>query len=259
MNFLNKVDSFLGLKLRFDWTVLVLITILSSNISTVMSSKFPNASYPHSMLIGLIFSALFLLSIIGHEMAHVTVGRRFGVQFKGITIFMLGGAANMKNYPRTAKSEFWMALAGPVFSFVVGFISVLFAALFDVFVLGNKSGETQSEFVWLIAVVGMVNIAMGVFNLLPLFPLDGGRIFRSTFWHFNRDLLKSTKIASTVGQAGGAGFIGCGLAMMLGIYIPFLGVGIGSGIWIAILGLLIIFMARQEYKVVRSGRHTQMY
>jgi len=153
---------------------------------------------------------------------------------RGITLFIFGGVAEMESEPPSAKAEFYMSFAGPATSFVLGIVSFL------VYMAGRAGG-------WPIAVQGVlgylawINVILGAFNLVPAFPLDGGRVLRSALWNWKRDLAWATRVASNIGSAFGVGMI------VLGIIYFIMGALI-AGIWWALIGLFIHNASQQSYK-----------
>ena len=133
--------------------------------------------------IGLLFSIVF------HETAHSLVARRYGIEIRGITLFVFGGVAEMPTPPRSARAEFLMALAGPVASLILAGTLFAFAAAVGLM----QAPATITE---VIRYLGQLNLMLGVFNLVPAFPLDGGRMLRATLWGWRRDVAWATRVAA---------------------------------------------------------------
>jgi Zn-dependent protease/CBS domain-containing protein len=157
---------------------------------------------------------------------------------------MFGGVSNIEREPPTAGSEFFMAVVGPIASIVLG-IGLMFAGSM-VANVGAPEVETPAELVsrmgpiaTLVMWLGPVNVIVGVFNLIPGFPLDGGRILRAILWKATGSLPKATLWSTTIGQLVGWTFIVMGVAMALGYAVPFFGRGLGGGVWIALIGLFL--------------------
>lgn len=230
-----RLGRFFGLEVKLDWTLLILVALLAVSFS---------ASVPGiaGILAGVFFAVLLVVSVFAHEMGHVTVGRKFGVDFHSIILFIFGGAAMMTDRPRTAKGEFWMALAGPAVSFFMALL-FLIAGGASVLYLGKSSLVTM-----VLGRAMTINLVLGVFNLLPGFPMDGGRVLRASIWHFTKDFYYATKTAGTGGVGVGYTMIGCGVLMAVGISVPFFSIGFGNGLWIGFLGWMISNMAKQEMR-----------
>ncbi len=185
---------------------------------------------------GLITSVLFFGSVLVHELMHSRVALSQGMEVKSIVLFALGGVSQIGSEPRTAGDEFRMAFAGPATSLVLGGVFMgIWYLLVDIPGFGYQFAA--AIIFWL----GVINLILGVFNLIPGFPLDGGRVLRSIIWQINKDIRKSTRIASNVGRAIGFLFIAGG------IWLIFTG-NFFNGIWIAIIGWFIQSAASSSYQ-----------
>ncbi len=177
-------------------------------------------------LLGVVGALGLFMSLLIHELSHSLIARNTGMPVRGITLFIFGGVSEMEDEPPTAGSEFFMAVVGPLSSLA---LSGFFIALWALF---NFALETTPVWTSLALYLSIINFALAAFNSLPAFPLDGGRILRSFMWGLTDNLVKATRVASTVG----AGF---GLFMILGgIFSFFYGGGI-SGIWLVFLGFFL--------------------
>jgi len=169
---------------------------------------------------------LFFASILAHELSHAAIGKARGIEVKSITLFALGGVANMEREPSDAASEFWMAIAGPSTSVVIG---LLFLGIARVAGWQPQSGTPpaplEAGLVWL----GYINVALAIFNMIPGYPLDGGRVLRAIVWRINRDPARATKIAARVGQFVAMAFIVFG-------FFRFFYTGAFGGLWLAFIG-----------------------
>jgi Zn-dependent protease/CBS domain-containing protein len=180
--------------------------------------------------LGLLSALLLFASILLHELGHAVVARRHGVEIEEIDLWLLGGVARMKGYPRAAGDELRFALAGPA-------VTLAIAAVFALAAVALRSSGLPAlravvEYQWLI------NTAILVFNLLPAFPLDGGRVARALIWGRIDDLNRATEIAASIGRGFGFAMIGLGLlAAVAG--------GVG-GLWLALIGFFVIVAAKAE-------------
>ena len=181
----------------------------------------------------IVATLLLFASVLAHEFGHSLVARSQGIPVRGITLFLLGGVAQLEREPDSPGREAWMAIAGPLVSVAIAIGSLALA-----FVL---PGPEQA--VAVLAYLGVTNIALVVFNLLPGFPLDGGRVLRAFLWWRSRDLVRATRRAAVVGQVFAWGFIALGAAQLV------LGGGLG-GIWLALVGWLMIQAARTAARQV---------
>jgi Zn-dependent protease len=193
--------------------------------------------------LGLLSALLLFASILLHELGHAVVARRHGVEIEEIDLWLLGGVARMKGYPKAASDELRFALAGPAVTLA---IAVGFGALAAV-LPASAPGALRA----LVAYQVYVNAAILVFNLLPAFPLDGGRVARALIWGRSGDLDRSTAIAARIGRGFGYGMIG------VGIFATF--AGAVGGLWLALVGLFVIAAAKAEEAGLRvrtafSGR-----
>src|SRR5579883_3057553 len=151
---------------------------------------------------GFIASLLLFLSVLLHELAHSLVARSRGLPVKSITLFIFGGVSNIEREPQSPGVEFWMAIVGPITSIVIGIIA---------FLLYLPIARTNSPLAAILDYLGITNILLGIFNLIPGFPLDGGRVLRSIIWKINGNLRTATRAASLVGEVVAVLFIVIGV------------------------------------------------
>ncbi len=181
--------------------------------------EYPSLTTSTYWVLGAITSILFFGSVLVHELAHAFVALRHKVPVRSISLFIFGGVAELTQEPRNARSEFWIAIAGPL-------ASLGLAALFGgLYLLDQHIPMLAAPSIWL----ARINLALVVFNLIPGFPLDGGRILRAMVWWRTKDLNKATRIASFSGQLIAYGFI------IIGIIVG-LGVSFFDGIWLVLIG-----------------------
>ncbi len=175
-----------------------------------------------------------LISIVFHELWHSLIARRFGLPMKGITLFIFGGVAEMEDEPPSPRAEFFMAIAGPLSSIFLG------AMLFAFSLIGDKSGwpaAVNAVFNYL----GLLNFILAGFNLLPAFPLDGGRVLRSILWGWKDNLRWATKISSQIGS-------GFGVALIVVGAIEFLFGNFIGGVWMFLIGLFLRGASQGSYQ-----------
>jgi Zn-dependent protease len=189
----------------------------------------------------LITALLFFISLLLHELAHSLVAKARGMKVKAITLFALGGVSQIEGDATDAKTEFWVAIAGPITSFAIGFICLLIAPRLGWQHSGGPHTAVSGVLFWL----GYINIALGAFNMIPGFPLDGGRVFRSIVWAITKNADRATRIAARVGQLVAFLFI------LDGIWKFFSGAGIG-GLWIAFIGWFLMDAAKASYAEVEN-------
>jgi len=181
-----------------------------------------------------------VFSLIFHELSHSLVARRFGLPIRGITLFIFGGVAEMEEEPASAKVEFLMAIAGPIAS------GVLAVGFYGLAIAGMAPGLPASV-LGILDYLALVNGLLAAFNLLPAFPLDGGRMLRAALWHFKGDLREATRIASRSGEIFGM------ILMALGAINVVTGNFVG-GMWWFLIGLFLHGAARASYMQLLNRR-----
>jgi Zn-dependent protease/CBS domain-containing protein len=188
-----------------------------------------------------------------HELSHALVGRTQGIGVRTITLFVFGGIAQLEHEPRHWRGELLMALAGPVASLAIGLAMLLAAsALAGPIDIDPASPETvfaslgvgATLLLWL----GQVNLLLAAFNLVPGFPLDGGRVLRAILWGVTGDLLRATRWATDAGRGFAWMLMGSGVAMALGIRVPLLGMGPVNGLWVMLIGWFLNNAALASYR-----------
>jgi Zn-dependent protease/CBS domain-containing protein len=186
-----------------------------------------------SIILGIITSLLFFGSVLAHELMHSIVAIKEGIPVQSITLFVLGGVSQITEEPKRPADEFRMAFAGPLTSIVLGLV------FWGISLIQGAPDYLRAPAFYL----GYINVLLGVFNLIPGFPLDGGRVLRSLIWWKDHDLKKATKAASRVGQAIGYLFIFGGI-----YFIFFVSNGLLNGLWIIFIGWFIISGASSSYQ-----------
>jgi Zn-dependent protease/CBS domain-containing protein len=218
-----ELFSILGFRVSLDLSWIILALLITWSLAT---GYFPQAveglSPTAAWWLGGAGALGLFVSIILHEFAHAFVARQFNIPIRGITLFIFGGVAEMEEEPPSARSEFYMAIAGPAMSYVL-------AALFYV-LAGFAPGHMGTA---LFGYLAFINTVLATFNLIPAFPLDGGRVFRSLFWGWTNDYARATRVSATLGRAFGITLI------LLGLLNLTMGHSI-SGIWQALIGFFII-------------------
>jgi len=217
--------------LHYSWIIIALLVTLS--LRSQFAIDHPNWGASTTWSIAIITGLLFFVSILLHELSHAAVAKMRGIPVRAITLFALGGVAQIEKDAADAKSEFWMGIIGPIASVVIGVVCLLLASLLGWNFATAPDSPPAAMFMWL----GFINIALAVFNMIPGFPLDGGRVLRAVVWWVTGDANRSTRIASRVGQLVAFGFI------ILGIWRFFSGAGFG-GLWIAFIGWFLLDAAR---------------
>ncbi len=217
--------SLLGFRIGLDasWFILAFLIVWSLSTGYFPTVR-PGLEPGEYLWMGVLGALGLFASLIFHELAHAVVARQNNLRISGITLFVFGGVAQLEEEPRTARAEFLVAIAGPIASF---FLAILF---FVITTLGLSSGIESLMSV--IAYLALINFILAVFNLIPAFPLDGGRILRAILWWWSGNMSKATRIAASVGG-------GLGIALMaFGAYNAFMGIVV-AGMWQILIGFFI--------------------
>jgi len=251
-----RVGRLFGVEVRLDWSLLIVFWLILVNLG---GGRFP-AHHPDwtpalSWSMAAIAAVLFLLSILAHELSHALVGRANGVQIAGITLFIFGGVAHMRGEPRSPRAELLMTIVGPLTSLLIGAVATaagMVLAAPDVMDAGDpfRAFQAVAPLATVLLWLGPINIMIGLFNLIPAFPLDGGRVLRAALWAATRDMTKATRWAAAAGRAFGVLLIVAGISMMLGAAVPLLGRGVISGVWVALIGWFLQGAAASSYSQV---------
>lgn len=254
-----RIVNLFGIDIEVDWSWLLILLLVIWNLSTTFTQVHPNWSTFFAVTMGILAALLFFLSVLLHELAHSLVAKSQGLPVNKITLFLFGGVANIREEPKSPGNEFTMAILGPVTSIVIGFTLLLLAGVgLQVQDLSQLDPmeflEGLSAFRTLAVWLGSINIILGVFNLIPGFPLDGGRVLRSIIWAITDNLRTATRWASYVGQGIAWVMITGGIAMVFGIRIPFFGQGLVNGVWLILIGWFLNNAAIRSYQqlVVRD-------
>jgi len=221
----------IAIGLHYSWIIIALLVTLS--LRSQFAAVHPDWSNTTTWTTAIITGLLFFVSILLHELSHAAVAKLRGLPVRAITLFALGGVAQIEKDAADAKTEFWMGIMGPIASVLIGVVCLLLSYLLGWNLAGEPNGPIAAMFMWL----GVINIALAIFNMIPGFPLDGGRVLRAIVWLITGDANRSTRIASVVGQFVAFGFI------MIGILRFFGGAGFG-GLWLAFIGWFLLDAAR---------------
>lgn len=225
-----------GFEVRIDASWLIIAALMLWSLAVgVFPFWYPGLSRGTYWWMGAAGAVGLFGSIIVHELFHSLVARRFGLPMRGITLFVFGGIAEMEQEPQSAKAEFMMAIAGPLASIGIGFVFYALA------VAGG--GAWPVPVVGVVAYLAWINWILAAFNLIPAFPLDGGRVLRAALWHFKGDLPHATRIASGVGATFGV------VLMVLGVLQLFTGNFIGA-VWWFLIGMFIRSASQMSYQQV---------
>ena len=216
-----KVGRIFGFDINVHWSWIFIFVLVTWSFATnVIEDAYPDLAASRRWLLGVAVALVFFLSILLHEMSHSVLARRYGIPVSGITLFVFGGVSSLEREPDSARQEFWIALVGPL-------TSLALAAVFGVgFVLLGSLDEGVGDVSGTLAII---NVAIGIFNLVPGFPLDGGRVLRSVYWARNRSLLDATRLASNAGRVVAYLIMGIGVA-------AFVFLNVITGVWFFLIG-----------------------
>jgi Zn-dependent protease/CBS domain-containing protein len=249
-----RIGRFFGIDVRIDWTWLIIFAMLTYSLGNMLGQFHSDWGGTLRWGLAIISALLFFASVLAHELAHSLVSQARGNPVSSITLFLFGGVANIKEEPDSPAGEFLMAILGPVTSLVIGGVLLLIAGVAGgpLTTVSEPSevipqlGPVRMIVLWL----GSVNVTLGIFNMIPGFPLDGGRVLRSILWAITDNLRRATRWASWVGQGFGWLMIFAGVSMAFGATIPFFGSGLGSGLWIIFIGWYLNNASSQSYQRV---------
>lgn len=228
-----KVFSIGGIGIYVNWSWIIAIAIVTWSVGDFFHVTYPSWSTGTAYALGLLSGVLLFVTVLIHELAHSFTARANGLPVNTITLFIFGGVSNLTREPQTPRIEFLVAIAGPLMSLVLsGIFYVLYIAL--------HGGPTEVTAV--LGYLASVNLILAIFNLIPGFPLDGGRVLRSIVWAITGNLRRATHIASNIGDGFGYLFIVAGLLE------AFVGGDVIAGIWLAFIGWFLHNAATASYQ-----------
>jgi Zn-dependent protease len=233
---LNKsaisLGRILGIPIGLDYSWFLIFALLTWSLATsYYPAEFGNWPVVQYWVVGAATAILLFVSVLLHELGHSVVALRYKIPVRSITLFIFGGVAQIGSDPPSAIAEFWIAIAGPITSFA---LAILFGLLQP---LVGALGPLLAIAKYL----AYINGALALFNLIPGFPLDGGRVFRAILWGSTHSLRRATLIAANVGRFIAYGFI------ILGVWQMFSG-NFGNGLWIAFIGWFLETAAASQIK-----------
>jgi len=222
-----------GFQININWTWILIIAFMTWGLGSYYNSLFPSFTHTTDYVLAFISALLLFVTVLLHELGHSFVARARGLPVTEITLFFFGGVSNLTREPESASTEFYVAAAGPLVSLL---LSGLFYAVYAV------SPSWPLEVRAVLGYLAWINLILAIFNLIPAFPLDGGRVFRSILWGIMHDRRRATKVAVDVSHGFGILFIIAGLAE------AFIGGAVISGIYLAVLGWFLQNAASATYQ-----------
>jgi Zn-dependent protease len=228
-----NLGSIRGIRISINYSWLIVFALVAGTLALFYFPEIiPGRDAIVYWALGIAASALLFASVLGHELSHSLVAQYQGLKVKSITLFIFGGVSEITEEPKRPRDEALLAAAGPLASIGIGLV------LFGLWLLiGDSSPELAASLAYLF----IINFLLAAFNLIPGFPLDGGRVFRSLVWGITGDFTRATKISARVGQVVAYLFI------FGGLYIVFTG-NILSGLWFAFIGWFLNNAAEQSYR-----------
>ena len=237
-----KLGKISGIEIGLHYSWFIIAALIAFSLGQHFQHVNPHWSMWQVWITALVTTVLFFVTLLLHELAHSLVAQKRGLRISAITLFALGGVSQMQDDATDAKTEFWVAIAGPITSLIIGFGCWAIAAGLGWHYSTEPHTAVTEVLVWL----GYINIGLGLFNMIPGFPLDGGRVLRSIIWGITKNADRATRIAARVGQVVAVLFI------LDGIWQFFHGGGFG-GLWIAFIGWYLMDAAKASYAEVEAA------
>jgi len=231
-----KLFRIFGIQIGLHYSWLLIAVLIVFSLAGQFAATNPQWGANIIWGVSLLTALLFFATIVIHELSHAAIAKTRGLPVRSITLFALGGVAQIEKEASDAKTEFWMGIAGPITSALIGLICLGIAAGIG----WNPSNHHQSPWAAMLGWLGVINLALAVFNMVPGFPLDGGRVLRASIWWITGDASRATRIATGVGQLIALGFI------IVGLFRFFNGAGFG-GLWLTFIGWFLLDAARSSY------------
>ncbi|HKN74185.1 MAG TPA: site-2 protease family protein [Candidatus Acidoferrum sp.] len=224
-----RIGKILGIPIFLHPTWVIIFAGITYSLALQFAQEHPGWTPAQHWTVGVFTSVLFFASLLFHELAHSVVAQHYKIRVLSITLFIFGGVASIERDPSKATQEFNIAIAGPLAS---GFLAGLFFGLVKFFPT-NETVATLSDWLW------KTNLMLAVFNLLPGFPLDGGRIFRAIVWGATKNFSRATRVAGTTGRLIAYAMI------LLGGFAVFKGVVV-YGLWSVFVGFFLLNAAQES-------------
>jgi len=237
-----KLGKIAGIEIGLHYSWFIIAAMIAFSLGERFCQVNPSWGTGRIWIAALLTAVLFFVTLLLHELSHSLVAQARGLKVKSITLFALGGVSQIEGDAPDAKTEFWVAIAGPLASLVIGLGCIALAAALGWHPATEPHAAVTAVLVWL----GYINLGLGIFNLIPGFPLDGGRVFRAIVWAITKNADRSTRIAARVGQVVAFLFI------LYGLWSFFGGAGF-NGLWIAFIGWFLMDAAQSSYAQVEMA------
>jgi Zn-dependent protease/predicted transcriptional regulator len=223
-----KLGKIFGIEIGLHYSWFLIALLIVSSLYAQFHLKNPEWGDGVILAMAIVTALLFFVSLLVHELSHSVFARSHGLPVKEITLFALGGVSQIEKEPASAKTEFWMAFAGPLMSAAIGLVC-----------MGAATVTTNAPLHAMVSWLGYINLALAAFNMVPGYPLDGGRILRAILWWKTGDVDRATRLAAKTGQVVGGLFIVWGILQFAG------GAGFG-GLWISFIGWFLLQAASES-------------
>jgi Zn-dependent protease len=231
-----KLGRIFGVEIGLHYSWFIIALLITFSLVGHFEANNPTWSDGLRWAIAIITAVLFFAAIVVHELSHAIVAKMRGLPVRSITLFALGGVAQIEKEAADAKTEFWMGIIGPITSFVIGVICLLITIAVGWTPPNFPQRPLPAVLLWL----GLINIGLAIFNMIPGFPLDGGRVLRGIIWWVTGNAKRATTIAARVGQVIAFFLILYGLMQF------FRGAGF-NGLWMAFIGWFLLSASRESY------------
>jgi Zn-dependent protease/predicted transcriptional regulator len=237
-----QIGRVYGIPIRIHISWLIIFWFVTWSLATgYLPDTLPGLSSIRYWAMGAMAALLLFASVLLHELGHSYVALKYRIPIGQITLFIFGGVAQMRKEPPSPRAEFLIAVAGPIVSLVIAAVCLGLVTLAE----ASTTAQSFRGLIVLGAVLGAVNTNLGLFNLLPGFPLDGGRVLRAGLWAWKKDFYRATSQAATVGLLFGAGFGLMGAFLVVGALFGTVSAQLASsGGWIILLGIFLFAAAR---------------
>lgn len=227
-----KLARIFGVDVGVHWSwIFIFFIVTYSFAGGILDHFYPEWSDAQLWIAGAVVSIVFFLSVLAHEMSHAIVSNRNGLPVNSITLFVFGGVANLTREPDRPSLEFWIAIVGPLTSLALGALFAVGWFALDPFSDGIAGVSAN---------LALINASLAVFNMLPGFPLDGGRVFRSIVWARNKDRLRATRLSSKVGE-----WIAYGVMAIGAVQLVFQNL---AGLWLLLIGFFLRNASTASYE-----------
>jgi Zn-dependent protease len=230
-----RIGRLFGFNISVHWTWFFFLFLLTWTFANgVLQEFYTDWTDGRRWTVAVAITLVFFLSVFMHEVSHTVVARRYGIHVSAITLFVFGGVSSFSRQPRDSREEFWIAVVGPFTSFA---LSILFTGAFFALRLVDDGAAAVS------GNLAVLNLLIGLFNVIPGFPLDGGRVMRSAFWAKRHNFVGATRAAANISMFVAYGMMAAGIVM-------FFTESIVSGIWLLLIGIFLRSASVESYEQV---------